>query len=228
MPFAPNPNVRSEVIEFNGRRYRRYPDSNIKAHQRYFGRSGGFLHRDVWEHHNGPIPEGFDVHHIDEDTSNNDIANLACIPRNEHMRTPHVRKDAYAVSEQQREHLARIRPATAAWHQSPEGREWHRKHAANSLAKADRKAWYENLPLTERACEVCGTTFLGKIPKNTLCSRKCADAKQRAKRRDAKLSTPHKCRGCGGEFRSVYTIQLFCGTKCKNAYNKRKRAQQGV
>jgi hypothetical protein len=30
----------------------------------------------VWEHHNGPIPAGFEVHHKDENKANNDISNL--------------------------------------------------------------------------------------------------------------------------------------------------------
>jgi transcriptional regulator with XRE-family HTH domain len=45
-----------------------------------------YLHRDVWEFSFGPIPEGFDVHHIDEDKTNNDISNLALHDRAEHGR----------------------------------------------------------------------------------------------------------------------------------------------
>lgn len=56
-----------EVVVFQGRKYPRYPDSPKKVHRLYFGRSGHLLHRDVWEHHHGPIPDGHHVHHIDED-----------------------------------------------------------------------------------------------------------------------------------------------------------------
>jgi hypothetical protein len=45
-----------------------------------------YLHRDVWEFHFGPIPKGFDVHHIDEDKTNNDPSNLALHDRAEHGR----------------------------------------------------------------------------------------------------------------------------------------------
>ena len=33
-------------------------------------------HRLIWEEHNGKIPKGFVVHHIDENKLNNDINNL--------------------------------------------------------------------------------------------------------------------------------------------------------
>ena len=35
------------------------------------------MHRYVWEHYCGKIPEGFQIHHIDGDKSNNGIDNLA-------------------------------------------------------------------------------------------------------------------------------------------------------
>ena len=42
----------------------------------YFQRKGRRLHRAVWEHHNGKIPNGYHVHHKDGDRNNNDISNL--------------------------------------------------------------------------------------------------------------------------------------------------------
>lgn len=44
------------------------------------------LHRDVWEHHNGPIPDGFDIHHKDHDRANNRLENLELIDKAEHAR----------------------------------------------------------------------------------------------------------------------------------------------
>lgn len=44
------------------------------------------MHRYVWEHFNGQIPEGYDIHHKDEDKTNNDISNLECLPKSEHTR----------------------------------------------------------------------------------------------------------------------------------------------
>jgi len=42
------------------------------------------LHRDVWEFYKGPIPKGWDIHHIDLDRENNAIENLECLPKAEH------------------------------------------------------------------------------------------------------------------------------------------------
>lgn len=41
-------------------------------------------HRYVWEQHHGPIPEGYEVHHIDHNTHNNDISNLSLMRVHEH------------------------------------------------------------------------------------------------------------------------------------------------
>lgn len=43
-----------------------------------------YLHRYVWTFYNGPIPKGWDVHHMDEDKSNCEINNLQCLPKSEH------------------------------------------------------------------------------------------------------------------------------------------------
>lgn len=36
--------------------------------------------------HFGPIPDGHEIHHIDDNSLNNDISNLACLPIAEHFR----------------------------------------------------------------------------------------------------------------------------------------------
>lgn len=43
------------------------------------------LHRYVWEKYNGKIPEGFIVHHKDEDKKNWNIENLELLSRGEHV-----------------------------------------------------------------------------------------------------------------------------------------------
>lgn len=49
------------------------------------------MHRYVWENENGFIPEGYDIHHLDEDRSNNSIFNLMCLSKAEHTKrfSPH-------------------------------------------------------------------------------------------------------------------------------------------
>lgn len=76
-----------EFTHFNGFKY-------TLRNNGYFGKTTQkrtLLHRDVYEFYNGEIPEGYDIHHIDEDKTNNKIENLMCLPKSEHTRlfSPH-------------------------------------------------------------------------------------------------------------------------------------------
>jgi hypothetical protein len=84
------PPKRKPYLVFNGCRY-------TKTYYGYYRKTHGdkqLMHRDVWEFHNGPIPDGWDIHHKDEVKTNNDISNLECLPKAEHTRlySPHNNK----------------------------------------------------------------------------------------------------------------------------------------
>ena len=65
----------------NPKGYRRITikESDGKYHMR-------MEHRVIWEQHNGPIPDGCDIHHINGDKLDNRIENLECLNRTEHKR----------------------------------------------------------------------------------------------------------------------------------------------
>ena len=42
------------------------------------------IHRACWEAHNGPVPAGWVVHHLDEDLKNNEIRNLVAMSDADH------------------------------------------------------------------------------------------------------------------------------------------------
>lgn len=44
------------------------------------------LHVYVWRYFNGPVKDGYHVHHKDENKDNNDIKNLTCIRGKTHMK----------------------------------------------------------------------------------------------------------------------------------------------
>ena len=126
---------------FLGRKYYRYPESNRRCHQKYYTRAGGkgLLHRDIWEHHNGPIPEGHHVHHRDGNTDNNDVSNLECLPGAEHFMLHSEDRKNHGLSQQNLEHMAEMREKAKLWHQSEEGREWHKTVSSQFLDIARAK-----------------------------------------------------------------------------------------
>jgi len=55
----------------------------------YYGKTTGkreLMHRVVWEHFNGKIPKGHDIHHIDHNKENNNINNLELYTKAEHAK----------------------------------------------------------------------------------------------------------------------------------------------
>ena len=76
-----------DCVIFNGAKY-------TLRNNGYYGKTNGertLLHRDVWEYHNGAIPIGFDIHHVDENRSNNRIKNFEMLSKSEHNKlySPH-------------------------------------------------------------------------------------------------------------------------------------------
>lgn len=160
-----------DKVVFNGKTYRRYPDSPRKHLQRYFTRSRAFLHRDVWVFHNGPIPRGHHVHHKDGNTLNNDITNLECVSCAQHAKEHEVARREHGRSEKQQAHLAEIRKKAAPWHSTPEGLAWHAAHGKRSWEDRER------VTLT---CQQCGTSFESFLSDARFCGKPCQNKNWRA------------------------------------------------
>lgn len=75
------------VVEFDGLSWRRCPESvhssNRDYYMTYINRKQIYLHRHVWEFYNGPIPDGYCVHHL-RDVFDNTIGNLEIMEKGEH------------------------------------------------------------------------------------------------------------------------------------------------
>lgn len=82
-----------QFVMFNGGKYTIKPSN-------YYAKTDGsrsLLHRDIWEYHNGQIPDGWDVHHINEDKQDNRLENLECIDKAEHTRHHIAKRETKAV-----------------------------------------------------------------------------------------------------------------------------------
>lgn len=62
-------------------------------------------HRYVWEQHNGKIPDGYEVHHKDLNTHNNDISNLMLMEIKEHRSYHSKRQVGRTLSEETKEKI---------------------------------------------------------------------------------------------------------------------------
>lgn len=204
--------ARCERVEFEGVVYRRYPDSERWSDRQYFRPSGGTgkqaLHREVYMAHHGPIPDGWHVHHLDGDTSNNDPANLEALPAFDHL-SHHGRENPPAPPS------PAALAAAAEWHRSPEGREWHSQHA--------KDIWAERKAFTIQ-CEQCGTEFEDISHHAKFCSNNCKSAARRASGVD---DEDRECAACGGPFRcNRYMPTKCCSKAC--VWDLRRRNAAGL
>lgn len=78
LPLRSKP--QSDVIEYRGRRFTKRPTG-------YIHETGGervALHRVMWEEVYGPIPDGFEIQHVDGDKTHNEVANFVCLSKADH------------------------------------------------------------------------------------------------------------------------------------------------
>ena len=81
-----------ETIEYNGKKYHRYPNAKKSNHRHYYTNHSDSkkppvsLHRQIWMDHYGEIPKGHHIHHKDGNFDNNSIENLECISASEHRK----------------------------------------------------------------------------------------------------------------------------------------------
>ena len=196
---------RVEVIEYDGMSWHRYPDAPGRTDRLYFKHHTTYLHRYVWEKHNGPIPKGCHIHHIDGNPLNNDISNLRCVTPFEHA-GEHPRTDEYRnhVSEQMRGDSPR-QNACRAWHASEAGHEWHVEHGKRVAA---------NMQPVQFTCIQCGRVYLSKPAgsPHKFCSNACKSAHRRASGVD---DEDRICQVCGKAFRvNKYSKSRTCSRSC--------------
>jgi len=206
-----------EVIKYNGITWGRYPDANNWSDKAYFkaniNQHPVYLHRYIWEEHHGPIPSGYVIHHMDGNPGNNAIENLEMVLSGLHT-SRHAENATDEFKEWRKQHIDKIRSLAAAWHSSPEGREWHSLHG--------HLAWEGKEPIT-LVCQQCGKEFktLANHGNTKFCSNNCKSAARRATRVDHEERI---CRVCGKSFRAnKYFATAHCSKTCA-ANERRKRS----
>lgn len=211
----------TDSVVFNGITYRRYPGSKHLHLRSYFWCSGNYrkrglssLHRDIWQHFNGPIPAGCDIHHRDENSLNNDPSNLECKPKFDHI-SGHASKHV----ERARAMANQYRPLTKAWHSSPEGIRWHTEHGKEN---------FKAKPLVAATCIECGEGYRTKWPdQSKFCSNAC---KSRARRKSGLDNIEKPCEFCQKPFLSNrFDAIRYCSRSCakRATVGNRVRLQSG-
>ena len=138
--------------EFAGHLYTKQKSGG--GHYRY----DELIHRAVWQYNNGIIPEGYIIHHIDGNKSNNDISNLQLMTGTEH------RKLHNRIAKSTRTHVCKI---CGKQFQTTKSTAFVQKYCSDECrAKAYTKKY---------VCIVCGKEFLSdKFNDRKYCSLGCA------------------------------------------------------
>lgn len=159
-----------------------------------------WAHRWVWINTNGPIPPNMDIHHIDENKGNNEIGNLQCVSRSDHLKI-HFKnpvKRAYQI-----DHLTKIRTKAHDWLRSKEGR--------RIQSEASKKGWKKRNP-SIKSCIICSKEYETFQPKSKFCSQKC-DKKWR--RKMGCYNVESNCPHCGRIFfKDKFTKKVYCSISC--------------
>lgn len=148
---------------FNGVRYYKRKDAPYYARRTPSSR---YIHRDVWEFHNGPIPDGWHVHHINGDPADNRVENLQAISPSDHSAL-HGIANPWVGSAGNVEQLLQAGERAKEWHRSETGREWHRQHG--------KKSW-EGRKWHGKNCAHCGAEYQTPWPnRSKYCCVRCKD-----------------------------------------------------
>ena len=200
---------RHKILELDGVRYYKKPDGYYRAAPSV---KIGYYHRDLWEKHFGPIPDGMHVHHLDHDKENNDINNYALMTAAAHAK---LHYDDRIANGWKPELSEEARAKCAAWHSTPEGLEWHRQHGAAT--------WDARVP-QKLTCAQCGSEFEGFFDvrgdkTGPYCRPYCRAKARKLRGEDGEDRT---CPQCGSTFRvDKYTRKQFCTKEC--AYASRRK-----
>lgn len=159
-----------EEVEWQGRRFRRYPDHERRSQRVYFMATNGsreYLHRAIYVHHHGPIPDGWHVHHRDHDPLNNDPDNLVAMSPSAHAELHGRNLPAHLVECAGCGQQFTGHRDWAKWC-SPACKERTRRAEGLAYVRPRIGPWRET-----RSCEECDTTYEARRPWARFCTPAC-------------------------------------------------------
>jgi len=170
----------------------------------YFQRKGKRLHRAVWEAHNGPVPDGYEVHHVNGNRADNNIENLQLLLESEHH-SYHMKQPERI--EQSRQNIGKAIEAARKWHSTEEGAEVHSRIA--------KDYWKNTEPLTY-TCTYCGKEFQSLRRFGEQENRFCCNKHRTAWRYRQDIDKEERvCPVCGETYTTnKYSKQKYCSQEC--------------
>lgn len=218
--------MRVEIIDdthqrFNGVNYRR----NKRG---WYQTPYTALHIEVWKFHRGDIPKGYEIHHVDCNKDNNQIENLQCVTRAEHVQIHLEIKRAQGLIAPKKPSLICSRCGksfTSEAKEPPDMCAACRRELAPPKPKPQKKVKPFHPP-RYRHCVVCGKIFpvsqkeswtAGNHGRKT-CSKECHD----------KICAPiteKTCPICGKLFKGQHSWQRTCSPECGAKWNGLNRRE---
>lgn len=195
-----------EIIKYKGVNYRRYPLSTNRSISRYFygkiNKHNVALHRQVWIDHNGPIPEGYVVHHKDHDLDNNEIGNLECLSTKAHGKKHRIFKNdkrrKYKRDWARKNRSYQLKPKTEfECQQCGTKFKSHQvdrvKYCSDKCREQANRIKQGSQPLVEITCVLCNNSFMPKAANAKYCSDTCKTVarKQYERIRHLRRYKPH-------------------------------------
>src|SRR3990167_3501438 len=198
----------------------------------YCNRRGKLLHRAIFRSVYGPIPDGMEIHHKDENKTNNAIENLQMLTATAHRKLHALQRPKGYVAWTREQRVISKRAQWAA-------REPHEIICANCgqvcITRGERtkycsgtcrsRQYRKEMRYTkEMQCGYCGKVFLGQIHDCPIyCSRSCKSSACNVGRVYARRRGPRSCAVCGTYFRVDDPRTLTCSRKCGVTYRSAKR-----
>ncbi len=146
--------------------YRNYYERTVKSDGKKWTE---VLHRESYRAHNGAIPEGHDIHHIDGNPRNNEPSNLLAVTRSDHLK---LHADQAILAGEAARKIERNRVFVLACAECGTSIE-RRRRTASPMCKKCSSLRAEGRRKTPTICACCGSAFESR--NGNYCSQRCVN-----------------------------------------------------